>query len=52
MNSLEWIFILLASTLVLVTVQAWRMGQNRRDVALLGGCGGLFGAGAALSAWW
>jgi hypothetical protein len=37
-------------TLAFVTFQAWRLGNERRDVALLATCGGLFGAGTALTA--
>ncbi len=40
----------MAVTLVLVTIGAWRQGNERRDVVLLGSTGGLLGLGAALSA--
>lgn len=38
-------------TLVLlgVTLQAWVMGNERRDVALLGACSGALGLGTVLS---
>lgn len=32
-----------------VTLQAWVMGNARRDVALLGACSGVLGLGTALS---
>ncbi|MEO3714455.1 MULTISPECIES: hypothetical protein [Roseateles] len=32
-----------------VTLQAWRMGNERRDVALLGVCSGALGLGTALA---
>ena len=37
-------------TLVWVTVHAWRIGNDRRDITLLGILGGMCGAGTALSA--
>ena len=33
-----------------VTFAAWRQGNEKRDVALLGGFSGLCGAGAAIAA--
>ncbi len=39
----------LALALLGVTLQAWRMGNERRDVALLGVCSGVLGLGTALA---
>lgn len=44
------IFIVLAVTMAVVTLQAWRLGCEKRDIALLGTTGGLLGLGAAVSA--
>jgi hypothetical protein len=38
---------LLAAALAGATFQAWRLGNERRDVALLGTFGSLLGLGAA-----
>ena len=43
-------FAVLAATLVAVTAHAWRLGNEKRDVVLLGAFGGLCGVGAAVSA--
>ncbi len=37
-------------TLIAVTFQAWRLGNEIRDIALLAVFGGLFGAGTAVAA--
>ena len=37
-------------TLIGVAFHAWRIGNERRDVALLGVFAGLFGAGTAVAA--
>lgn len=39
-----------ALTLVGVTLHAWKLGNDRRDVALLGAFAGLSGIGAATAA--
>jgi hypothetical protein len=39
----------LAVTLAGAAIQAWRLGNERRDVALLGAISGLFGAGTAFT---
>lgn len=44
------LFATLAATLVVVAFQAWRLGNERRDVVLIGVVGGLCGAGTAVSA--
>ncbi len=33
-----------------VTFHAWRLGNEKRDAALLGAVGGLFGVGTAVAA--
>ncbi|WP_346825044.1 hypothetical protein ACEN2Y_00645 (plasmid) [Ralstonia solanacearum] len=38
-------FAILTTTLAVVTVHAWRLGNEMRDVALLGLFGGLCGVG-------
>lgn len=38
-----------ALTLLVVTLHAWRLGNEKRDVALLGALAGLSGFGAAVS---
>ena len=37
-------------TLIAVTVHAWRLGNEKRDVALLGGFGALCGVGTIVAA--
>lgn len=44
------IFVVLAVIMAVVTLQAWRLGSEKRDIALLGATGGLLGLGAAVSA--
>lgn len=39
----------LTVTLAGVSVHAWRLGNERRDVALLGVCSGLLGLGTAVT---
>lgn len=51
MDPLTFFLTLMAATLGIVAIQAWRLGNERRDVALLGGVGGLCGAGALLAVW-
>lgn len=50
MDLLTPLLAVLALTLAVATWLAWRERNDTRDVALLGGFGGLLGAGAALSA--
>lgn len=40
----------MALTMLVVTLQAWRLGLERRDVALAGAVGGLCGSGAVAAA--
>ena len=41
---------LMTLALIGVTFQAWRMGNEKRDVALLGAFSGMLGLGTALAA--
>jgi hypothetical protein len=50
MDTLQIAFAVMAATLALVTFVAWRQGNERRDIVLLGSTGGLMGLGAALTA--
>lgn len=43
------ILTIMAVTLAVVTVHAWYLGNEKRDVKLLGAFSALFGAGAALT---
>lgn len=45
-----YLLLVLAATLLISTVYAWRQGNARRDVALLGSFGVLFGSGALATA--
>lgn len=42
--------LILAVTLAVVTLNAWRMGNEKRDVALLATSSGLCGVGAIVAA--
>jgi hypothetical protein len=44
------LFAILTATLVGVTFHAWRLGNETRDVALLGEFSGLCGVGIAVAA--
>jgi len=44
------LFAILTATLVGVTFNAWRLGNEKRDVALLGVFSGLCGVGTAVTA--
>ena len=44
------LFSILTATLAGVTFQAWRLGNEKRDVVLLAAICGLFGAGTAVTA--
>ncbi len=50
MDHIHLLLGLMAVCLAGVTLQAWRQGNERRDVALLGACAGMLGAGSALGA--
>ena len=50
MDTTTFLLALLTVTLAGVAFQAWRLGNEKRDVALLGVCSGLLGAGTAVTA--
>jgi hypothetical protein len=50
MDTSTLVYAVLAATLVGVTVHAWRLGNEKRDVALLGVFSGLCGVGTAVNA--
>lgn len=50
MDTSTLLLALMAATLAGVTFHAWHLGNERRDVALLGVFSGLCGAGAAVTA--
>ena len=50
---MDTVFLLLAimtATMFAVAFQAWRLGNEMRDVALLGAVGGLCGVGTVVAA--
>ncbi len=49
MDTASLLFAILTVCLVGVTYQAWHLGNEKRDVALLGVFSGLLGAGTALT---
>lgn len=50
MDTITIIFAVLTATLVGVTFNAWRLGNEMRDVALLGAFSGLCGVGTTVAA--
>lgn len=50
MDTSTLVLALLTATLVGVTFHAWRLGNEKRDVGLLGVFSALLGAGAAVTA--
>lgn len=50
MDTSTLLFAILTICLVGVTFHAWRLGNEKRDVALLGVFSGLLGVGTAVSA--
>lgn len=50
MDTFTLLTTVMAVTLAAVSFHAWRLGNEKRDVALLGVFSGLFGAGAVVSA--
>ena len=50
MDTSTFFFTLMAATLFVVTFQAWRLGNEKRDVALLGAFSGLLGVGTVVTA--
>jgi hypothetical protein len=49
MDTSTLLLAILAITLAGVTFHAWRLGNEKRDVALLGVCSGLLGVGTVVS---
>ena len=50
MDTSTLLFAILAATLVCVTFHVWRLGNEKRDVALLGVFSGLCAVGAVVTA--
>ena len=50
MDTIVLLLAIMTVTLLGVTVHAWRLGNEKRDVALLGAVGGLCGVGTAFAA--
>lgn len=50
MDTATLLFAIMTATLAGVALHAWRLGNEKRDVALLGACSGLCGVGAAVAA--
>jgi hypothetical protein len=50
MDTSTLVFTILTVCLVGVTLHAWRLGNDKRDVVLLGVFSGLMGAGTAVTA--
>lgn len=50
METSTLLLVILTACLVGVTFHAWRLGNEKRDVMLLGVFSGLMGAGTALTA--
>lgn len=50
METSTLLLLLLSATLAVVSCYAWRIGNERRDVALLGSISALCGSGALISA--
>lgn len=50
MQSFTLVLLALMASLVFAAWHAWRIGNDRRDVALLGSVAGLLGVGAGVAA--
>ena len=50
MDTAVLILAIMTTTLFAVTFHAWRLGNDKRDVALLGAVGGLCGVGTVVTA--
>ncbi len=50
MDSIVILFAIMTATMFAVTFHAWRLGNEKRDVVLLGAVGGLCGVGTAFAA--
>lgn len=49
MNTLTVFLLIMAAVMAWVTFSAWRLGNEKRDIAFLGVSGGLCGAAAAVT---
>ena len=49
MDSTVWLLAIITVTLMAVSFHAWRIGNEQREVALLGVIGGLCGVGTGLA---
>jgi len=50
MDTAVLLLAIMTATMVVVTFNAWRLGNEKRDMALLGAVGGLCGVGTAVAA--
>ena len=50
MDTAVLLLAVVTATMFAVTFQAWRLGNEKRDVALLGAVGGLCSVGTAVAA--
>ena len=50
MDTAVLILAIMTATMFAVTFHAWRLGNDKRDVALLGAVGGLCGVGTVVTA--
>jgi uncharacterized membrane protein YadS len=50
MDTVVLVLAVMTATLFAVTFHAWRLGNEKRDVALLGTVGGLCGVGTVVTA--
>jgi uncharacterized membrane protein YadS len=50
MDTAVLLLAIMTATMFAVTFNAWRLGNERRDVALLAAVGGLCGVGTAVAA--
>ena len=47
MDTIVLLLAIMTATMFAVTIHAWRLGNEKRDVVLLGAVGGLCGVGTA-----
>ena len=50
MDTVVLVLAVMTATMFAVTFHTWRLGNEKRDVALLGAVGGLCGVGTAVAA--
>ena len=50
MDTAVLILAIMTATMFAVTIHGWRLGNEKRDVALLGAVGGVCGVGTAVAA--